>query len=218
MIGMEEKKLRIVKDEVALTKEDIDKLLSSADDSKLNKIADLVALRVNTVTTNDILKETNNEIKDLKNSIAELIDTVKKQSIDESNTSFKLARRDNPNAIGIKSIDSHITHIISCVHIARCYRLMTEKNDKFSSQKARQLLIDLDLLENPHFFSKNLSGSANITKKYHLDILSEIKNRMTNPDQFNLDTEKCEHWRTKCFIPNDNEIKQFIEELLSLIS
>ena len=65
MIGFEEKKLRIVKNENALTKEDIDKLFSGVDDSKLNKMAEIVAIKVNTMTTNDILKETNSEIKDL---------------------------------------------------------------------------------------------------------------------------------------------------------
>jgi len=41
MIGFEEKKLRIVKNENVLTKEDIDKLFSGVDDSKLNKMAEI---------------------------------------------------------------------------------------------------------------------------------------------------------------------------------
>lgn len=217
-MGLREKNLRIVKNESILGEKDLKKLFPITDEVKLEQIANLVATKINTMTTNTILKETNNEIKDLKNSIAELIDTFKKQSVDESNSSFKVARRDNPNAIEIKSFDSHITHIISCIHIAKCYRLMTEKNDKFSSPKARQLLGDLNLLENSHFFLRNLNGCTNITKKYHFDILSEIKIRMTNPDKFDLNPAKCEYWRTKCFIPTDNEIKIFIDELLSLIS
>ncbi len=40
---------------------------------------------------------------------------------------------------------------------------------------------------------------------------------MINPDKLNLDSEKCLAWREKCFIPDDNEIKIFIENLLSLI-
>lgn len=214
---MEENKLRLVRNEEALTKEDIDELFSNADDSKLNKIADLLALRVNTATTNSILKETNNEIKDLKNSIAELIDTVKKQSVDENNSSFKVARRDNPDAIGVKSMDSHITHIISPIHIAQIYRLRTQKCDKFSAQKARKLLIDMNLIQDPIFASKSLQGSVNITKKYHFDILFEIKSRLQNPLAHNIEPSKCLDWREISFIPEDKEIQAFIDNLSVLL-
>lgn len=218
MNGVEEKKLRIVRNENALTKEDIDKLFSGVDDSKLNKMAEIVAMKVNTMTTNDILKETNGKLDKLENGIAELINSLKKQSVDENNSSFKVARRDNPNAIEIKSLDSHITHIISFVHIADCYKLKTNKGDKISYGKARKMLIDLNLIDDKNFKSKQLSGSSGVSNKYHLDILVEVKNRLQNANKYGIDPEKCLHWRQVCLIPDDNEIKIFINDLLSLLS
>ncbi len=190
---------------------------SSKDKIDINNIAMQVATKANTILLNTTVKELNNNIDSLKSTIGELVNEFRKQSVDDRNSSFKMARRNQTNAIPIKSIDSHITHIVSLIHIAQLYKLRTNKGDKFSSQKARQLLIDLDLLENPNFVSKNIQGSCNIVKKYHFDIMYEIESRLKNPDDYNLNIELCLEWREKCFMPSEMEIQQFIDEISSLL-
>lgn len=183
----------------------------------INQIAAIVATKANTMLVNTTIKDMNNKIDILNNSIADLVNEFRKQSVDERNSSFKVSRRDKDNAISVKSIDSHITHIISLIHIAEIYKLRTNKEDKYSSQKARQLLGDLNLLTDSNYVSKNLQGSSNIVKKYHFDILYEIKHRLQNPEHFDLNADRCLFWREKCFIPDDGEIQTSIDKLSTLL-
>ena len=183
----------------------------------INQIAAIVATKANTMLVNTTIKDMNNKIDILNNSIADLVNEFRKQSVDERNSSFKVSRRDKDNAISVKSIDSHITHIISLIHIAEIYKLLTNKEDKYSSQKARQLLSDLNLLTDSNYVSKNLQGSSNIVKKYHFDILYEIKHRLQNPEHFDLNADRCLFWREKCFIPDDGEIQTSIDKLSALL-
>lgn len=183
----------------------------------VNVLANIVATKANTIIMNTTVKEMNNKIDVLNNNIAELINEFKKQSVDERNSSFKVARRDKSDAIPISSIDSHITHIISLIHIAEIYRLRTQKGDKFSAPKARKLLIDLNLLNDPKYVSKSIQGSVSVFRKYHFDILFEIKHRLQNPTSYNVEPSKCFEWREISFIPEDKEIQAYIDNLSVLL-
>lgn len=213
----EERALRLVSspNKPNLTTEQLDKLIQSGDD-KLDIIANKVAMKLNTQVGEE-LKRNSEKIDKLTSGITELINEFKKQSVDENNSSFKVARSSEKADFTINSLDSHITHVISFTHIAECYHLMTDKDDKKPSiQKARKLLIELDLLEDNNYMSKTLNGSKTITKKYHFSILSEIKNRLMNPSKYNISTEISEKWRRIALIPENDEIKQKIDEVFAL--
>lgn len=213
----EERALRLVSspNKPNLTPEQLDKLIQSGDD-KLDIIANKVAMKLNTQVGEE-LKRNSDKIDKLTSGITELINEFKKQSVDENNSSFKVARSSEKADFTINSLDSHITHVISFTHIAECYHLMTDKDDKKPSiQKARKLLIELDLLEDNNYMSKTLNGSKTITKKYHFSILSEIKNRLMNPSKYNISTEISEKWRRIALIPENDEIKQKIDEVFAL--
>lgn len=213
----EERALRLVSspNKPNLTPEQLDKLIQSGDD-KLDIIANKVAMKLNTQVGEE-LKRNSDKIDKLTSGITELINEFKKQSVDENNSSFKVARSSEKADFTINSLDSHITHVISFTHIAECYHLMTDKDDKKPSiQKARKLLIELDLLEDNNNMSKTLNGSKTITKKYHFSILSEIKNRLMNPSKYNISTEISEKWRRIALIPENDEIKQKIDEVFAL--
>lgn len=215
---MEEKNvLQFSKTKPSVPVERLEKMfIENSSSVNIDEIASKVAIKLNT-QVNEELKRNSEKIDKLTNGIANLINELKKQSVDEKNSSFKMARRNQIGAITVNSIDSHITHIVSLIHIAQLYKLRTNKGDKFSSQKARQLLIDLNLLCNPDFASKNLQGSSSIVKKYHFDIMYEIKQRLENPSKYNMNPNICLEWREKCFIPDETEIQQFIDEISSLL-
>lgn len=213
----EERALRLVSspNKPNLTPEQLDKLIQSGDD-KLDIIANKVGMKLNTQVGEE-LKRNSEKIDKLTSGITELINEFKKQSVDENNSSFKVARSNEKADFTINSLDSHITHVISFTHIAECYHLMTDKDDKKPSiQKARKLLIELGLLEDNNYMSKTLNGSKTITKKYHFSILSEIKNRLMNPSKYNISTEISEKWRRIALIPENDEIKQKIDEVFAL--
>lgn len=213
----EERALRIVSspNKPNLTPEQIDKLIPSGDD-KLDIIANRVAIKLNTQVGEE-LKRNSEKIDKLTSGITELINEFKKQSVDENNSSFKVARSNEKADFTINSLDSHITHVISFTHIAECYHLVTDKDEtKVSVNKARKMLIDLKLLEDENFVSKMLSGSKTITKKYHFSILSEIKRRLMSPSLYNISTEISEKWRRIALIPENDEIKQKIDEVFAL--
>ena len=213
----EERALRLVSspNKPNLTPEQLDKLIQSGDD-KFDIIANKVAMKLNTQVGEE-LKRNSEKIDKLTSGITELINEFKKQSVDENNSSFKVARSNEKADFTINSLDSHITHVISFTHIAECYHLMTDKDDKKPSiQKARKLLIELGLLEDNNYMSKTLNGSKTITKKYHFSILSEIKNRLMNPSKYNISTEISEKWRRIALIPENDEIKQKIDEVFAL--
>ena len=213
----EERALRLVSppNKPNLTPEQFDKLIQSGDD-KLDIIANKVAMKLNTQVGEE-LKRNSEKIDKLTSGITELINEFKKQSVDENNSSFKVARSNEKADFTINSLDSHITHVISFTHIAECYHLMTDKDDKKPSiQKARKLLIELGLLEDNNYMSKTLNGSKTITKKYHFSILSEIKNRLMNPNRYDISAEISEKWRRIALIPENDEIKQKIDEVFAL--
>lgn len=213
----EERALRLVSppNKPNLTPEQLDKLIQSGDD-KLDIIANKVAMKLNTQVGEE-LKRNSEKIDKLTSGITELINEFKKQSVDENNSSFKVARSNEKADFTINSLDSHITHVISFTHIAECYHLMTDKDDKKPSiQKARKLLIELGLLEDNNYMSKTLNGSKTITKKYHFSILSEIKNRLMNPNRYDISAEISEKWRRIALIPENDEIKQKIDEVFAL--
>lgn len=215
----EERTLRLVSSpkESVLTSEQLDKILpSQKSDINLEDLANRVAIKLNTQVGEE-LKRNSDKIDKLTSGITELINEFKKQSVDENNSSFKVARVNEKADFTINSLDYHIAHVISFTHIAECYHLVTDKDEtKVSVQKARKLLIDLNLIEDENFVSKMLSGSKTITKKYHFSILSEIKNRMLNPGHYNISIEISEKWRRIALIPKNEEIKQKIDEIFAL--
>lgn len=213
----EERTLRLVSppNKSNFTPEQLDKLIQPGDD-KLDIIANKVAMKLNTQVGEE-LKKNSEKIDKLTSGITELINEFKKQSVDENNSSFKVARSNEKADFTINSLDSHITHVISFTHIAECYHLMTDKDDKKPSiQKARKLLIELGLLEDNNYMSKTLNGSKTITKKYHFSILSEIKKRLMNPNRYDISAEISEKWRRIALIPENDEIKQKIDEVFAL--
>ena len=78
------------------------------------------------------------------------------------------------------------------------------------------MLTDLNLLEDTNFVSKALISSTAVSKKYHFSILSEIKKRLNNPANYDIYSEVSEKWRHIAFIPNDEEIKSFIDKIFAL--
>lgn len=214
----EEKLLKLVKPKNALTREELDNLIPPKG-IDYDILANKVASKVNTQMINEELKKYSNKIDTLNEGIASLINTIKKQNVDENNSSFKLARSNEKADITIDSLESHITHVISFTHIAECYHLVTDNNnDKFSVNKARKLLIDLNLLDDENYLSKMLTGSKTITKKYHFSILSEIKQRLLNPVSYSISQSICEKWRQIAFIPEDFEIQNEIKEIFALFN
>lgn len=215
----EERTLRLVSPpkESILTSEQLDKILPSKDSNiNLDDLVNRVAIKLNTQVGEE-LKRNSDKIDKLTSGITELINEFKKQSVDENNSSFKVARNNEKANFTINSLDYHIAHVISFTHIAECYHLVTDKDEtKVSVQKARKLLIDLKLLEDDNFVSKVLNGSKTITKKYHFSILSEIRNRLRNPSKYDIPTEISEKWRRIALIPENDEIKQKIDEVFAL--
>ena len=191
---------------------------TSKDDINLDILANKVASMVNTQAINEELKKQYDKIDKLNNGIANLVNELKKQSVDENNSSFKLARANENANFTIDSLSTHITHIISCTHIAECYHLMTNtKIQKPSVNKARKLLIDLNLIDDINFVSKSLNGTKTITKKYHHSILQEIKKRLMNPTAYNISLAVSENWRRTAFIPDDTEINNKLTEIFNLL-
>ena len=161
----EERTLRLVSPpkESILTSEQLDKILPSKDSNiNLDDLVNRVAIKLNTQVGEE-LKRNSDKIDKLTSGITELINEFKKQSVDENNSSFKVARNNEKANFTINSLDYHIAHVISFTHIAECYHLVTDKDEtKVSVQKARKLLIDLKLLEDDNFVSKVLNGSKTI--------------------------------------------------------
>jgi hypothetical protein len=216
----EERALRLVSSqkESTLTPEQLDNLLYKDSDQKVDYdlLANKVAIKLNTQVGEE-LKRNSEKIDKLTNGITELINEFRKQSVDENNSSFKVARANEKANFTINSLDYHIAHVISFTHIAECYHLVTDKDEaKISVNKARKLLIDLNLLTDENYVSKVLNGSKTITKKYHFDILSEIKNRLMNPTRYNIPIEVSEKWRRIALIPEESEIKAKIDEVFAL--
>lgn len=216
----EERTLRLIssKKDTPLTSEQFENLLNKNNENKLDydTLANKVAMKLNTQVGEE-LRRNSEKIDQLTSGITDLINEFKKQSVDENNSSFKVARANEKANFTINSLDSHITHIISCSHIAECYHLVTDKDDKkVSVNKARTLLIDLNLLTDQNFVSKVLNGSKTITKKYHFDILSEIKKRLMNPTHYDIPVEVSEKWRRIALIPEESEIKTKIDEVFAL--
>ena len=56
-----------------------------------------------------------------------------------------------------------------------------------------------------------------VTKKYHFDILYEIKNRLMNPTNYGISIEVSEKWRRIALIPEESEIKAKIEQIFALL-
>lgn len=215
----EERTLRLVSSpkDTVLTPEQLNTLIPTKESNiDLDTLANQVAIKLNTQVGEE-LKRNSEKIDKLTNGITELINEFKKQTVDENNSSFKVARSNEKANFTIKSLDSHITHVISFSHIAECYHLVTDKDEtKVSVQKARKLLIDLNLLEDENFASKMLSGSKTITKKYHFDILLEIKKRLLNPTHYDIPVEVSEKWRRIALIPEESEIKAKIDKVFAL--
>ena len=221
---MEENRLlKIVDNPSEITTEEVNRFFprsSMNNDSSIDieLLANKVASKLNTRVLNDELKKTTEKIDSLNQGIASLINIINKQIVDENNTSFKVARSNEEANIIIDSLDSHISFVVSLIHIAQCYHLMTEcDNTKPSTNKARQLLVDLNLVNDSNFVSKSLNGCKSITKKYHFSIFSEIKNRLMDPTKYGITTEISEKWRRVAFIPDDEEIKIKIDEIFSIL-
>lgn len=217
----EERTLRLISSQkdTPLTSEQLEHLLNKNNEDKLDydTLANKVAMKLNTQVGEE-LRRNSEKIDQLTSGITDLINEFKKQSVDENNSSFKVARANEKANFTINSLDSHITHIISCSHIAECYHLVTDKDvTKFSVNKARNLLIDLNLLTDGNFVSKALNGSKTVTKKYHFDILYEIKNRLMNPTNYGISIEVSEKWRRIALIPEESEIKAKIEQIFALL-
>lgn len=212
----EERHLKIVKSEDTLTADEIDNLIPSKG-IDYDILANKVASKVNTQMINDELKKYSDKIDTLSDGIANLVNEIKKQSVDENNSSLKIARTNGNANITINSLDYHIAHVISFTHIAACYHLVTDKDaTKVSYNKARKLLVDLNLLEDENYVSKVLNGSKTITKKYHFTILSEIKKRLLSHNSYGITPEISEKWRRVALIPEDSEIKNKIDEVFAL--
>ena len=218
---MEERNLlQFTKPNNEITQDKIEKMFPYKSEFAIDMdiLANKVATKLNTQLINDELKRTSAKIDELNNGIASLINTIKKQTVDENNTSFKLARNNEEANIMIGSLDSHISFIISFTHIAQCYHLVTDKDEsKPSVNKARKLVIELNLLQDKNFVSKSLSGSKTVSNKYHYSILSEIKNRLENPETYNISKDIAEKWRSIAFIPNDEEINNKVNEIFELL-
>lgn len=197
----------------------IEKLKSSEDIGiDYDKIANKVATMINTKFINEESKKNSEKIDKLANGIERLINELKKQSVDENNSSFKVARINEEADITLDSLDSCITHVISFIHIAQCYHLVTDKdNNKYSANKARKMLDELNLLNDTNFVSKSLNGSKSVSKKYHYTILSEIRNRLNNPEAYSISNEISENWRRIALIPNNEEINNKINEIFQLL-
>ena len=160
----EERALRLVSSqkESTLTPEQLDKLLYKNNEDELDLIANKVAIKLNTQVGEE-LKRNSEKIDKLTNGLTELINEFRKQSIDENNSSFKVARTNEKANFTINSLDYHIAHVISFTHIAECYHLVTDKDEtKISVNKARKLLMDLNLLTDENYVSKVLNGSKTI--------------------------------------------------------
>ena len=183
----------------------------------MDELAAKVAIKLNT-QVNEELKRNSERIDKLTKGISSLIHEIKKQSVDENNSSFKVARINEKADVTIDSLDAHISFIISFAHIAECYHLYTDKDDnKYSVHKARKMLSELNLLEDTNFVSKTLNGSKTVTKKYHFKVLSEIKNRLNNPENYYISKEIAEKWRRMAFVPNDEEINTKVNEVFELL-
>ena len=203
-----------------ITQDKIEKMFPYKSDFAIDMdiLANKVATKLNTQLINDELKRNSAKIDELSNGIASLINTIKKQTVDENNTSFKIARNNEKASIIVDSLDSHISFIISFTHIAQCYHLGTDKDDnKPSVNKARKLVMELNLLQDKNFVSKSLSGSKTVSNKYHYSILSEIKNRLENPEAYGIPKDIAEKWRSIAFIPNYDEIDKKINEIFELL-
>ncbi len=216
----EERTLRLVspQKETMLAPEQLDELLYNKKEEKLDYdvLANKVAMKLNTRVSEEFNRYSS-KIDELTSGMTELINEFRKQSVDENNSSFKVARANEKADLTINSLDYHIAHVISFTHIAECYHLVTDKDDKkVSVNKARTLLIDLNLLTDQNFVSKVLNGSKTITKKYHFDILSEIKKRLMNPTHYDIPVEVSEKWRRIALIPEESEIKTKIDEVFAL--
>ena len=197
--------------------ENLEKLFLNNDASiNIDELANKVAIKLNT-QVNEELKRNSEKIDKLTNGISSLINELKKQSVDENNSSYKVARTNENADITIKSLDSHITHVISFIHISQCYHLLTKDGNKFSANKARKMLIELGLLNDINFVSKSLNGSKFVSNKYHFSILSEIRNRLDNPEKYNISKEIADNWRRIALIPNDDEINIKINEIFELL-
>lgn len=212
----EERRLKLIKNENSSS--NISQNEIGSYDIDYDILANKVASKVNTQMLNVELKKCTDKIDLLNNGITNLINEFKKQTVDENNSSFKIARMNEKADFTINSMDVHITHVISLTHIAECYHLVTDKDDKkFSVNKARQMVMDLNLLEDNHYAAKVLNGSKSTTKKYHHSILCEIKNRLLNPTKYDIPSEISEKWRRLALVPQDNEIKAKIEQVFSLL-
>jgi|GEM_PF-3603401 len=202
--------VEFAKPEIGMSVEDFEKLFQKNNDP-IDLIANKVAIKLNTQMLND-------ELKKLNQGIATLINTINKQTVDENNTSFKIARNNEKAGIIIDSLDAHISFIISFTHIAQCYHLGTEKDvNKPSVNKARKLLIELNLLQDKNFVSKSLNGSKTVSNKYHYSILYEIKYRLEKPESYGISKDIAEKWRKLAFIPNGEEIENKITEIFDLL-
>ena len=204
----------------ATTPEIIMERLKSSEDNSIDydKIANKVATMINTKFINEESRKNSEKIDKLANGIERLISELKKQSVDENNSSFKVARINEKADITLDSLDSCITHVISFIHIAQCYHLVTEKDEnKYSPNKARKMLDELSLLNDTNFVSKSLNGSQSVSKKYHYTILSEIRNRLNNPEIYSISKDVTDNWRRIALIPNDEEINNKINEIFQLL-
>lgn len=222
---MEENRLlKIVDKSTEISTEEINKFfprntIENDNSIDIELLANKVASKLNTRALNDELKKNSEKIDSLNQGIANLINVINKQTVDENNTSFKIARTNEKANILINSLDSHISFVVSLIHIAQCYHLMTERdNTKPSTNRARQLLVDLNLVDDTNFVSKSLNGCKLITKKYHFSIFSEIKNRLMAPANYGITVEISEKWRRIAFIPDDEEIKIKIDEIFSMLN
>lgn len=218
---MEERNLlQFTKPNNEITQDKIEKMFPYKSEYAIDMdiLANKVATKLNTQLINDELKRTSAKIDELNNGIASLINTIKKQTVDENNTSFKIARNNEKAGIIIDSLDAHISFVISFTHIAQCYHLGTEKDvNKPSVNKARKLLIELNLLQDKNFVSKSLNGSKTVSNKYHYSILSEIKYRLEKPESYGISKDIAEKWRKIAFIPNSEEIENKITEIFDLL-
>lgn len=210
---------KVISNPSRVTEKEIDKLFGKAEDDTLDLLADKLSVKLGTKMINDYMKKKDEEISCIKNSMQEILTCFKKQIADERNSALKISRSfDKKDAIPIAHIDSSIGHVFTYTHIAECFKIKTNKGDKYSFTKAKKLLEDLKLIDDEHFYSMSLQGTKTSAKRFHFDIFDEIVDRLNEPEKHNIPKSITEEWRGICTMPLENEIKAYVQKILNILN
>jgi hypothetical protein len=141
---------------------------------------------------------------------ANLINELKKQTIDETRPACKISRdTEREDAIPVKSLNRHLDFYIFTGHIAEIFEIYTKDKKKFSIQNASKMLSELKIRNDINFSDLNPSGKNSKVRTYSYDVFEEIIDRFKNPNKYNLDIETTSKWITKCKLPSQAQIDEY---------